>query len=229
MSVEGAFERFRSIGRTNANVLFPNDFEMYFTAFELVNSNDQTVDYFAFPLNPEQIQEIVTEITNIKKTNSGITTLSNSTFIPVQITIKGDFGRKFRALVGRNVEVFSAFFKGEFSKIKEFDGAVKTGYGCIKVIDQIFKKAKRLDDNNLPHTLYFYNLSLGNSYVVKLNTIAFSQSMERNMVWGYNLTMTAVADLKQIKDDQINEQSRAFTTQNIQSSISNIANQVGSL
>ena len=84
MSVESTNEAFRNIlrtqGRRSAQILFPNDFEMYFSAFELVDSSGRTVDYFAFPLNPENIAEFQPEIVNIKKTNAGITVLSNNTF-----------------------------------------------------------------------------------------------------------------------------------------------------
>lgn len=195
----------RSVGRRGLQAIFPNDFEVYFTALELVDSNDKIVEYFAFPLNPNQINESEAQITKVQKTNAGITTFSTSTFVPVNININGNFGRRFKALYQpkQNATIFSGVNYTEEVTARigglDFNSFIKTGYGCIKLLDKIAKLSNQLDDRGNPMKLFFYNLSLGNAYIVNIDSISFTQSMESNMIWNYNLSMTAVAPLSQVK------------------------------
>ena len=50
--------------------------------------------------------------------------------------------------------------------------------------------------------MFFYNLALGESYLVVVppNGITFSQNEQRNMVWDYTLNMIAVAPLESVKN-----------------------------
>lgn len=206
----------QQLGKKGINAAFPNDFEYYFMAFELVNSDDETVDYFAFPILPQNFNETKTEIKNIKKSAGGITVLKTSTFVPRQITMEGDFGRKFKILQGENVsDLFSAISfslkNGVFSKeslsnivttIKSsvFEPGVKTGYGCIKILEAIVDKANGLDNKNNPYRLYFYNHALGNNYLVEPTSISFSQDEQKTQIWSYSLQMTAIARLEDLEN-----------------------------
>ena len=71
MALNSIIERQRSlltsIGRAGLNALFPNDFEFYMVALELVDSESRTIEYFSFPILPSNIREQSTPITNIKK------------------------------------------------------------------------------------------------------------------------------------------------------------------
>ena len=59
-----------SLGRQLLSTLYPNDFEHYLLAFELVDSQGTTIDYFAFPINPSEYNYTRNALTNVKK-NSG--------------------------------------------------------------------------------------------------------------------------------------------------------------
>lgn len=200
----------QSVGKKGLQALFPNDFEVYFSALELVDSEDNIVQYFAFPINPNNITENENAITNVKKTNAGITTINTSTFVPIQINISGNFGRRIK-LVTRYDEGSLPFFAGvnyseEFTAkigFAELSSFIKSGYGCIKVLDRIVKQSRQLDRNNNPHTLYFYNLSLGNAYIINADSLNLNQNMQSNMIWDYNLSMTAIAPLNQTRNTSL--------------------------
>src|SRR6478735_5107708 len=84
-----------TVGKQVINSLFPNDFEYYLIAFELVDSKLRTVDYLTFPILPDSITESKLELTNIKKSAGGITSITTPTFVPRDISIRGNFGRNF--------------------------------------------------------------------------------------------------------------------------------------
>ncbi len=218
MSVESAFTRYTglasSIGKKAISALFPNDFELYIMALELVNSDKQTEAYFLFPVQPFSISEQNRPIQNIKKTAGGITVLSTQTFSPTDTMIQGNFGRKFKFLLGKELINFSAFLQQPFiSKpefAQEFDVNIKTGYGCIKVLESIINKSSKLDKANKPYALYMYNLALGNSYLVKVLNYDFHQNQENNMIWHYSMAVKSL-----IPVEAISEQSQQSLTVNL--------------
>lgn len=199
-----ALSMIKSIGKGALSALFPNDFECYITAIELVDSSEKTTDYFLFPLNPTSISESENQILNIRKTAGGISTLSTDTFMPSIINLSGNFGRKFKVLIGNNLVDFKAFNFSEntFSKVsKTFNDTVKTGYGCIKILERIIKKSNQLDQNGQPYFLYLYNLNFGKVYLVKcIGQPTFSCNIDKNMIWDYNIQFQTLSELNNIKD-----------------------------
>src|SRR3989304_7996208 len=106
MSLEQTKQRYLSlistIGKSAVGALYPDEFAVWITALELVDSSEKTTDYFLFPLNPTSISESENQIVNIKKTAGGISTISTETFMPSIINLSGNFGRKFKVLIGQN-------------------------------------------------------------------------------------------------------------------------------
>lgn len=203
-----------TMGKKAVNALYPNEIELYICAFELVDSMNRVVEYFLFPINPSSISELEATGVNIKKTAGGITVLNHQTFIPTEISLIGDFGRQFKFILGQDLISFSAMLfstsGGIFKNVAQqaqtnfqngiFSRSIKTGYGCIKIVEAILNKSVSLDSNGQPYSLYFYNLALGNNYLVKLLSMTFSMSEERNMIWKYNISLKSLAPLEQIQD-----------------------------
>lgn len=198
----------KDLGKTAAHYLYPNDFEVYICSLELVDSSDQTVDMFVFPVMPEQLAETNTPVMSINKTAGGITVLSTVSFTPTEISIKGNFGKKFKILVGRDLIEGSAVsfstdggasnlnYFGELNtNQKSFSNTIKTGYGALKILQSIVFKANMLDRNNNPFRLYFYNPALGNNYLVKATSLTQRQSKDTNMIWNYELSLRSVAPI----------------------------------
>ncbi len=238
MSVESTFSRFdslnRSIGKRALNALFPNDIELYVISLELVNSSKQTEGYFVFPINPSSINEPLNPIQSIKKTAGGVTTMNTTTFTPSDITLQGNFGRKFKFLLGKEVLNFSALkFTPSISKptfAQEFDASIKTGYGCCKVLESIIKKSNTLDSNGQPYALYFYNLALGNSYLIKATSINFYQNQESNMIWNYNLTIKSLINVEDVTEDNQNSLTQSLSANSaIQDRVNSIGNSTSRL
>lgn len=216
MSVERTKNSYRArtaeIGRAALHALYPNDFEFYSVALELVDSQGNTVDYFIWPINPKEIKESQPEITNIRKTIGGVNVLKNSTFNPRTISIRGNFGRDFVALLGGQEFVFAGFGvsirNGKFTidkpdflsnPVPQFSTFIKTGYGCVKLLESIKNKSRGVDEWNKPYSLYFYNPILGNNYQVEFKDFTpFQEERMANMIPSYNLTMVAVASLDSV-------------------------------
>jgi len=223
------------VGKATVNALFPNDFEYYWCALELTNSRGDVVDYFSFPIMPSSMRYMETEITNIKKSAGGITALSSTTFVPVDINFTGNFGKSFKFLIG-NSELNAAAFafstqNGNFdvvdaissAKKAVFDPKVKTGYGCTKILQAIYRKAKQLDQYNQPFKLYLYNPSIGQNYLVKAVNLSLSQTgKEENMIWQYNITFRAIAPLEAIKPDLQKSLIRGLAFDIIQKKLTNV-------
>lgn len=200
-----------SLGRAGLHTLFPNDIEYYFVALELVDSKGFTIDFFAFPVIPN-ISQNNPQISNVKKTAGGVVSLSSSTFVPKTITLNGDFGRKFRIILGVGTDLtFSAINlstrTGLFTKsqpgqnnfsIKRmiFNPNLKTGYGAIKVLQAICDKSTMLDNYGDPVQLYFYNPTLGEEFIVKVVDLNLNQAKEKNMIWSFSLNLKAISPLE---------------------------------
>lgn len=220
-----------SIGKAALNIQFPNDFELYMCALEVVNSLDKTEYYFIFPVMPSSINESKPYTNQVRKTAGGIVTLSNPTFDPVDIAITGNFGRSFKVLIGTELQdVTQAFVDpdvaaGQLLKgnLSTFMPKVKTGYGCIKLLEDIVEYSKVVDEGGTKR-LIFYNLALGNSYYVKVNNLTFTQSQENNMIWNYSLQMKGYAKIDNFKSNQDIKSER--TTMNVGGFIQDKVNQV---
>ncbi len=170
------------------------------------------MDFFSWPILPDEIRENHQEITKVRKTIGGIYVLKNSTFTPRQISMRGNFGRRFKILLNGNQVTLAGFSlsqqNGKFNisapnflgqNITQFSSFAKTGYGCIKVIESIKEKSKKIDEYGKPYSLYFYNPILGNNYQVEVDIFSHMQDKDQhNMLPAYSLQMTAVAQLDTI-------------------------------
>lgn len=217
-----------TIGKSAVNGLFPNDIELYVFALELV-AGGKTKSYFVFPVNPKDVKESKNQLINVKKTSGGVTTISTQTFVPTDISISGNFGRNFKFLVQDQLISFSAFnFKNIVADFtpQDFSTTIKSGYGCIKVLERIINKANTLDnDTQEPHTLYLYNLALGNNYIVKPMNITFSQNQQDNMIWNYTLTLKSLGRIEDVTNNDQNSLSATLSANNIIQKTANVVSQ----
>lgn len=217
----------KEIGMNALSSLYPNEFEYYLCAFELV-SGTKTIDYFIFPIQPSAISVTDTRRTNVKRSMSGTTVLRNNSFNPKDIALKGSFGKRFKILSKEGVA-----FGGDSSvssndkKIKrpQFSADIKTGYGACKLLQKILEDSNQLSDSGEPNQLYFYNMAFGESYLVEVNPqgTTFSVTEEQNMIWQYSISMTAVAMLEDVLTSSDFKSSKKLLKA---SNIQNIANTV---
>ena len=220
-------------GKIALNALFPNEFEVYILALELVNGNGEVEEYFVFPINPSNLVETDRRITNIKKTLGGVSILGTTNYVPQDISLQGTFGKKFKFLVGSDIINFAGLsfsfkknrFKTSFNSNlsqRELSSQIKTGYGCYKVLQAVCSKSEKLDDNGKPYTLYFYNLALGSSYMVKVVDLTSSMSETENMLWKYNLSLKAVAPIDQVRRRSMLNVLKATAAGTIQNKINGV-------
>lgn len=223
-------------GRGLMSVRYPLEIEVYLAALELVDSNGKTIQYFVFPVMPNSIIKSEQNRTNIKKSSSGTTVLMSPSFTPGELTIKGNFGRSFKFLTNPNGDSFSyAIFnntKGDSlnKDYPQFDPSVKSGYGCIKILQNLVNRSSKLDGNSKPHRLYFYNMALGESYLVAVlpGGLSLTQSYDKNMIWEYSLTMSTLANLEDIKssEDLTKSSKSILTGKAIQNSVNVLVGEV---
>lgn len=238
----------QSVGKTILTTQYPNDFEMYMCSLELADSKGNTIDAFTFPIMPENIQKTEPKRTTITNTAGGIVVLTSPVFTPKEISIRGNFGRTFKILIGENDSaslIGSAFsisagkralyqIQGkDISSIKTpgFDAAIKTGYGCIKILQAIIDKSNGVDESGYPMRLYFYNMAFGESYLVTIppSGISFSQNREKNMIWEYNLNMTVIAPLEAVSGGNSENSLASICSSNvIQKGVNELASTLSS-
>lgn len=237
MAIESVALRYASslttVGKIGLNIAYPKEFEIYLCALELTDENFNTLQYFIFPVMPSNIDETQTFIPNIKKTLAGVTVLNTPTFIPRDITLAGTFGRKFRVLLGQDYSDLANSFKttdgnlsleSVWSGAKQFfDNRIKTGYGCIKILEEIINSVNIIDDLGA-RKLILHNPAIGNSYLVKPINLKQSQTQETNMIWSYSLSLKAIASLEHIMESEELKQQRIKlnTTGYIQKATDNV-------
>ena len=235
----------QQLGMQTLSSVYPYDFEWYMCALELTDSKDQTIDYLAFPIQPDSIQKSEPTRNNIKKSMAGVTVLSNDAYIPQDITIRGSFGRQFKLLLnvkeikGKNSQystingVYSLYQKAGASAINypSFNIAAKNGYGIIKILQAIVNKSVGLDDEGKPFKLYFYNMALGESYLVAIppSGAQFSQDVSKNMVWSYSVTMKTLAPLDAVREEQEESLRKELSATAVAAGVSMVAQGVNDI
>lgn len=192
-------------GKNAMNVKFPDEFELYLCALELVDESNKTLRYFVFPVMPSSMDEGKNKITNIKKTLAGVTTLSTPTFVPTDISLSGNFGRSFKVLLGGDYVDFISSFqdngsgKGAQKGVTQlFDDRVKTGYGCVKILESILDESDQVGENGELRKLILHNPSTGNSYIVKCMNFKINMNEQTNMIWNYSVNFKSIAPLKSL-------------------------------
>lgn len=239
MSIENAVRNravlLEQIGQSALNARYPKEFELYVCALELVDEQGKTLRYFIFPVMPSNLEENQPKLTNIKKTAAGVTILSTTTFVPVDVNISGNFGRKFKVLLGTDYVEFLQSFSTQNGSVTAdslangivelFDSRVKTGYGCLKILEDIVNEADVVDENGA-RRLIFYNLAFGNSYVVKPMSFKIMMAQETNMIHGYSLALKGIAPLDALKSaqDLQDEAKQLNTTAFVQQKTDQIVN-----
>jgi len=209
------------IGMKTLSSMYPNDFDYYLCALELTTSDDKTIDYLAFPVNPDSMSKSMPNRNTVKRSMGAVTVLSNPVFTPQEITISGSFGRGFKILTTKAPDpdvTYMSTVSGKYSlysiskknglgsiHVSSFDLNSKTGYGVIKILEAIIDKSVALDKEGKPCKLYFYNMALGESYLVTVPPSGFQlhQDLSKNMIWSYNLTLQIISPIdgnRQLKE-----------------------------
>lgn len=213
------YDLLRSTGRAMAHGIFKNDFEYYAVSFELLDWKGQVVDMLILPVMPSSISESQPNIANVKKTSSAVVSLYNPSFVPQDISLSGNFGRKFRVLLGLDTVNAAAF---TFNKdaledgSSEFNIGIKTGYGVSKRLQRIFKNALRVDNEGRGYKLIYNNYAFNSSFVVEVMTHRFEQDESKNMIWNYNINMRTLAPAAAIRGAKASSMVSLLTFSSLQ-------------
>lgn len=185
-------EQLSALTKEALNSLYPNDFEFYMIALELVSiDTGKTLKYFIFPVMPNSMSSSRTFNNQVTETFTGVTLFTNNSFKPFDISLVGDFGKDFKILLGEKFEdlVYS------FDTIND---KIKTGYGCIKLLEEILDESVKTDENG-QRLLFYYNLAFNQRYIVSVNSFTPSQELGKNGIWSYNLSLKALANANSIQ------------------------------
>lgn len=211
--ISNALSIVESMGESALHMLSPDNYEYYQCSLELLGVDKNQVGFISFVVMPNNISESRSPIQTQTKTNSGIVTTFNDSFAPINITLQGSFGRRFRLVTGivdpsaKNKNGWSNFFNGNFGKIGfGFETAYKSGYGLTKVLKYILEKANELDSQGRPYILLYNNYAFNTSYVVDVVNSSFNQSIENNRMWYYEVSLKAIAPASAV---QTSSQSNA--------------------
>ena len=189
-----------SIGESALHMLSPDNYEYYMCSLELIDCQSNQVGFISFVVMPNNISESVYPIQTQVKTKGGLVTMFNDTFAPVNISIQGTFGRRFRLVTGvvnpadKRWAGWGNFFNGNLGKAMfGIETAYLSGYGLTKVMKYILERATKLDSNGKPYVLIFNNYAFNTSYVVDVVNSTFNQSTDNNMLWYYDIQLKGIA------------------------------------
>lgn len=199
----------KSLGYTAAatllSSLYPADFEAYMIAFELCDNFGETLDFFAFPIMPSQLDIQETIPVRVENTFGGVNALSSTVYVPKEINLNGNFGRIFKVLIRNEfkIPIITKFdlerdYTGGNQTFKqtELSHNLKTGYGCIQVLRSLINRSVAVDSKTgLPNQLYMYNMAFGEGYLVKPTNFNASQDISNNGIWKYNLSLKSICPL----------------------------------
>ena len=198
--ITNAMSIVESIGESALHMLAPDNYEYYMCSLELLDCDKKQIGFISFVVMPNNISESGAPIQTQTKTKSGIVTMFNDSFSPVNITLQGTFGRRFRIVTGmvdpvsKDRSGWKNFFNGNMGKaVFSFETAYTGGYGLTKILQHIIKKANELDANGRPYILLYNNYAFNTSYVVDVVNSSFNQSIDNNRMWFYELSLKAVA------------------------------------
>jgi hypothetical protein len=234
MTLKGAYEESKALlsnlGKAAMAAQYPDEYEYYSITLELVDSKGDTQAMFTFPVMPNSMQYPRTFLNTVGVTANGIHSVSRLGFNPFDITFSGDFGRSFKLVLQGHEFHAKAFYydvktfatNGKTTaEIKKniFDPAIKTGYGCVKLLQRMVEKAQEFDAHGGLHSLYLYNPSIGENHLVKVQSFNLTQAVDRNMIWQYSLTLKAMIPLENItvnpdKTSNVTERMAASQIQN---------------
>lgn len=177
------------VARATLHSMFPNEFEMYMVTLELTDIQGKTLDLFTFPINPKSISKTEPYTKSINRTYNNVVISKNGTFTPRDISVRGNFGRSFKVLQRTANTVFRALRGvGELAK------DLKSGYGCLKVLQSICQSSNELDAQGNPYLLYFHNYTLGESYLVEVMDLTID--LDTSMLYSYNLRLKIVKEVE---------------------------------
>jgi len=192
-------------GRTLLHAQDPDNFEYYYCSLELVDSGGTNqLAFLPFPILPDNIVESKTQIIAQNKTLGGLNLMYNSGFTPFDISLQGSFGRRLRVFFGKEtpVDFGTVDTKYWLSLSKNNSGAgqptndnkflIKTGYGLIKMLESMIK-ASWMDASGEPMFLIFRNYAFNSHYYVEVLNHSYSQTIDRNVIWNYSLSLRAIA------------------------------------
>ena len=228
-----------TMGRGLVHAIAPDDYEYYMCTLELLRSSGETAAFMNLPVMPSNITESRTSLTTITKTNNVVVSMINPSFNPVDISLRGTFGRKLRISFGQQQ------FKDQaeegasipFFNIGMFTGAAgvgdnrtmiaKTGYGLTKMMQKILTAATKLDPNGKPYRLVFTNHAFNTAYYVEVVQDNYSMDENNNMIWNYSIELRAVAAYTTIKS--VNDFLGQVTNQSLSRSVTRVLGQVSDL
>ena len=207
-SAGGVNNVFSNAQRLLLNTAFPDTFEYYMLAFEVIDSDNVPVERFTFPVLPSTIRQSETTIKNIEKTFGGVTTNFSTSFVPYPINLSGNFGRKLRFTAGLDTPQMAKYTYTDPSKASapsivrkslSPNPRITTGFGYTQKLKAVFRYGKAVDKKGNPYRIVFYNMAANEVVFVEMDSLVTEMSEDKNMIWVYNMQMTAVAGVPKIR------------------------------
>lgn len=206
--ITNAISIVEKMGESALHMLAPDNFECYQCSLELLDCDKKQIGFISFVVMPNNLSETWHPIQTQTKTKAGLITNFNDSFAPLDITLQGTFGRRFRLVTGlvdpspKKWNGWGNFFNGNMGRAMfGFETAYKSGYGLTKVLKFILEKSATLDSQGRPYILLYNNYAFNTSYVVDVVSSSFNQSIENNRIWFYEIALKAVAPGDSIQDE----------------------------
>lgn len=228
-----------TMGRGLVHAVAPDDYEYYMCTLELLRSSGETAAFMNLPVMPSNITESRTSLTTISKTNNVVVSMINPSFNPIDISLRGTFGRKLRVSFGQQQfkdtskegNSIPFFNVGMFTRAAGVGDnktmIAKTGYGLTKMMQKILTASNKLDLNGKPYRLVFTNHAFNTAYYVEVVQDNYSMDENSNMIWNYSVELRGVAAYTTIKS--VNDFLGQVMNQSLSRSVTRVLGQVTDL
>lgn len=192
---------FGDVGKVIAHNKYPNDFELYTIALELVYLNtDESIVYFVFPILPSSIDINFRNRNSVVTTQGGVAVLRSPVTTPSPITMQGNFGRSLKYLIGNTYRDIVSGIVSFKDVIKGFDKNIKTGYGCIKILEDLVNQSQLIDKKG-PRGLILYNFTFNQKVYIQVTDFKVTMDMQNNMIWNYSLNATILGNVQSYRGE----------------------------
>lgn len=199
------------------NYFAPDNYEVYDCIIQIVRpvhveGTPELIAQFDFTIMPESLEVPHKYRTQVVPTIYNNFILDSIYEAPAQFTLTGNFGVNHKLLFNVKAErqdelsgeihesedkAAAATEKAGKSLAESYVSKFVTGYGLCKRLEKLVKLTHQADENTgLPYKTYLISRAFNFSMRVEILSASFKQSISKNRVWQYDLTLNKVADEK---------------------------------
>ena len=240
-AVKDVFTTVPSVSQEVLNAMAPDNYELYDCTIQIVRSATKgrvpaLVAQFDFNILPDALEVPHKYRTNILSTIYRNFILDSEFESPAQFSLTGNFGLNHKLILNvpnaerqeylkgdSNISPFKSSAQARVGSLRNVDDPKKklldefvskfvTGYGLCKRLEKLVALSHQSDaTTGLPYKTYLVSKAFNTSMRIEIMAVSFKQTIQKNRIWQYDLTIQKVED----------DTSPFYTTDNLQETLIN--------